>query len=155
MPEGLILPQLETELAAAGGKGKPTLAQLRTEFEAIRRTGLSTIRNRPIPGVSALSAPVFDHSDQMQAAIMVMGPSSVVDCQPTGKQARMLLAVTRGISKRLGHRSTDLSGSDDGEQMASSMSSRQYCEGRAGAKPPSQIDIRRLTTRFEQAMQEA
>jgi DNA-binding IclR family transcriptional regulator len=122
MPEGLILPQLETELAAARGKGRPTLAQLRTEFEAIRRTGLSTIRNRPIPGVSALSAPVFDHSDQMQAAIMVMGPSSVVDCQPTGKQARMLLAVTRGISKRLGHRSTDLSGSDDGEQMASSMS---------------------------------
>jgi DNA-binding IclR family transcriptional regulator len=122
MPEGLILPQLETELAAARGKGRPTLAQLRTEFEAIRRTGLSTIRNRPIPGVSALSAPVFDHSDQMQAAIMVMGPSSVVDCQPTGKQARMLLAVTRGISKRLGHRSTDLSGIDDGEQMASSMS---------------------------------
>jgi DNA-binding IclR family transcriptional regulator len=122
MPEGLILPQLEAELEAPGGKGKPTLTQLRTEFEAIRRAGLSTIRNRPIPGVSALSAPVFDHSDQMQAAIMVMGPSSVVDCQPTGKQARMLLAVTRGISKRLGHRSTDLSGSDDGEQMASSMS---------------------------------
>jgi DNA-binding IclR family transcriptional regulator len=65
MPEGLILPQLETELAAPGGKGRPTLAQLRTEFEAIRRTGLSTIRNRPIQGVSALSASVFDHSDQM------------------------------------------------------------------------------------------
>jgi hypothetical protein len=58
----------------------------------------------------------------MQAAIMVMGPSSVVDCQPTGKQARTLLAVTRGISKRLGHRSTDLSESDDGERMASSTS---------------------------------
>ena len=153
MPEGLILPQLEAELAAPGGKGKPTLAQLRTEFEAIRRTGLSTIRNRPIPGVSALSAPVFDHSDQMQAAIMVMGPSSVVDCHPTGKQARMLLAVTRGISKRLGHRSTDLSGSDDGERMASSMSSRQYCEGRAGAKPPSRLDIQRLTARFEASRQ--
>ena len=53
---------------------------------------------------------------------MVMGPSSVVDCQPTGKQTRILLAVTRGIFKRLGHRSTDLSGSDDGERMASSMS---------------------------------
>ena len=108
--------------ATRGGTGAsrrqgqvPTLAQLRTEFEAIRFTGLSTIRNRPIPGVSALSAPVFDNSDQMQAAIMVMGPSSVVDCQPTGKQARTLLAVTRGISNRLGHQSTDLSGSNDGE----------------------------------------
>ncbi|MGF7213657.1 DNA-binding IclR family transcriptional regulator [Skermanella aerolata] len=122
MPEGLILPQLEAELAAPGGKGKPTLTQLRTEFEAIRSTGLSTIRNRPIPGVSALSAPVFDHSDQMQAAIMVMGPSSVVDCQLTGKQARTLLAATRCISNRLGHRSTGLPGSDGGERMASSMS---------------------------------
>jgi hypothetical protein len=53
---------------------------------------------------------------------MVMRSSSVVDCHPTGMQARLLLAVTRCISKRLGHCSIDLSGSDDGERMATSMS---------------------------------
>jgi DNA-binding IclR family transcriptional regulator len=123
MPEGLVLPQLEAELRLPDGRGKSTatLAQLRTEFEAIRFAGLSTIRNRPIPGVSALSAPVFDNSDQIQAAIMVMGPSSVVDCQPTGEQARTLLAVTRGISERLGHQSTNLSRTNDRNREASAM----------------------------------
>ncbi|MGQ9368008.1 IclR family transcriptional regulator [Azospirillum sp. ST 5-10] len=112
LPERLVLPLLEAELrdpARRGGADAEdvTLDRLRAELSQIRRTGISTIRDRPVPGVSALAAPVFDHSGQMQAAIMMMGPTALVDCSPEGEQARALLGTTRGISERFGHRPPD------------------------------------------------
>jgi DNA-binding IclR family transcriptional regulator len=108
LPQPLVEPLIKAELRdparRSQGGAYPTLAELRNELAAIRRRGVATTEGQPIPGINALSAPVFDHSDQMQVAITLMGPSAVVDCTPDSAQAEALLAFTRDLSARLGHR---------------------------------------------------
>ena len=69
----------------------------------VRRRGYAVAKGSPIPGVNALSAPVFDHSGQLQLVITVIGPAASVDIAPESPLARRLLAFTGGLSKQLGY----------------------------------------------------
>jgi DNA-binding IclR family transcriptional regulator len=109
LPEPLVEPMIKAELRdparrSQSGGAYPTLAELRNELAAIRQRGFATTEGQPIPGLSALSAPIFDHDDQMQVAITLMGPSAIVDCTSESPQAEALLAFARDLSERLGHR---------------------------------------------------
>jgi DNA-binding IclR family transcriptional regulator len=113
LPERLIEPMLDAELRdpvrrsqgggrSGGGTGSATLTELHHELAEIRRRGIAVTEGQPIPGLNALSAPVFDHAGQIQVAVTLIGPSAVVDCAPDAAQAAALLAFTRDLSERLG-----------------------------------------------------
>ncbi|MGF7212595.1 DNA-binding IclR family transcriptional regulator [Skermanella aerolata] len=106
-PEKMIEPLIKAELKdperSQAAAAKITLPMLRKDLEKIRQLGLSTIVDRPVPGLSALCAPVFDHSGELQLAITIMGPSTVVDVSQDGPQAIALLSFTRRLSEQLGY----------------------------------------------------
>jgi DNA-binding IclR family transcriptional regulator len=58
--------------------------------------------DRPIPGVNAFSAPVFNHSGSIALAITAIGPSGIFDPDWDGPLAKQLLEGAGVISNRLG-----------------------------------------------------
>lgn len=68
----------------------------------VRAMGLAVTVDRPIPGISALSAPVFDHRGALALAITLLGPSGTFDAAPGGPLAARLLGYVRAVTGRLG-----------------------------------------------------
>lgn len=109
LPPPLVEPMIKAELRdpkrqSQSGLARPTLAELRADFAEIRRHSLARTQGQPIPGLNALSAPVFDHSGQIQVGITLIGPSAALESAPESTQAKALLAFTSGLSERLGYR---------------------------------------------------
>lgn len=75
---------------------------LQNRVAAVRRDGFAVAVGSPIPGVNAISAPVFDHTGQVQLAVTLIGAAETVDVSPTGEHAPALLAFTDCLSKDLG-----------------------------------------------------
>lgn len=103
----LIEPPLRTELRSPRTAERPpsrrTLADVRRDAAQARAQGYATTDGWPVPGVSAISAPVFDHSGQIQLAITAMGPSGVVNISPGSAQVAAVLTAAHDLSVRLGH----------------------------------------------------
>ena len=59
-------------------------------------------RGRSCPGVSAMSAPAFDHTGAIALAITAIGPSAIFDTQWDGEIALALKACADQVSQRLG-----------------------------------------------------
>ncbi|NUH65096.1 helix-turn-helix domain-containing protein [Sulfitobacter sp. S0837] len=68
-----------------------------------KSNGYALTRDMPIPGVSAIAAPVFDHTGTIQLAVTVIGPSGHIDLSPDGEPVRRLMAFTGDLSRDLGH----------------------------------------------------
>ncbi|MBP7064305.1 IclR family transcriptional regulator [Ferrovibrio sp.] len=107
LPRKLVEPVLAAELATSrkGWSATSDMApeELLAEFERVRRAGLCTTVDNPVPGVSALAAPIFDHTGRIMQVITVIGPTAKVDVSPEGGQAQALLAFTRRLSAELGY----------------------------------------------------
>jgi DNA-binding IclR family transcriptional regulator len=67
-----------------------------------RRHGIGWVTDSLNPGVSAISAPVFDHDGNLAYAFTVIGQSGHFDTSPDSPVAKILLAKARAISSRLG-----------------------------------------------------
>ncbi|MBU2983087.1 hypothetical protein KO498_14810 [Lentibacter algarum] len=65
--------------------------------------GYAVTRDMPIPGVSAIAAPVFDHTGQIQLVITIIGPTGYIDLAPDGAPVYRLLEFTRNLSRDLGY----------------------------------------------------
>jgi DNA-binding IclR family transcriptional regulator len=70
----------------------------------IKRTGIAKALGNPLPGIDALSVPVFDHSGNVALALTSLGPSSLFDATSDGPIAMALKACARDISEKLGYR---------------------------------------------------
>jgi DNA-binding IclR family transcriptional regulator len=68
----------------------------------VRERGLARAVERPIPGVNAFSAPVFDHSGSIALAITAIGPSHTFDADWDGPIAEELRKCATTVSMRLG-----------------------------------------------------
>jgi len=108
MPRTLIDRVVEQELQAAqkgwSDVGALSGEVLEREVDKARRNGIAVTSDLPVPGISALSAPVFNHSGHLQLAITLIGPTRKVDVSLEGEHAAALLAFTRRISADLGFR---------------------------------------------------
>ena len=71
--------------------------------EEIRQRGLHFVHGLLLPGVDALSAPVFDATGRITAVLTVVGPTSLFHADEHGLAARRLLATSRAISWRMGY----------------------------------------------------
>lgn len=109
LPTDTVRPLYDAERRAAtrgdaGTRPWPAWAQFHRELDEVRRHGLGRAEGAVVPGVSAMSAPVFDHRGAMALAITAIGPSAAFDTRWQGPTANALRDAARSVSERLGHR---------------------------------------------------
>ena len=71
--------------------------------EQIRERGLHFVHGLLMPGVDALSAPVFDATAKVAGVLTVVGPTSLFHADENGPAAKRLLAASQAISWRMGY----------------------------------------------------
>jgi len=79
----------------------PRDAAFRTSLEKIRARGLESSVDAPSPGISSLSAPVFDPDGRLALALTVIGSTGSIDVAADGRIARALLGAAREIGAEL------------------------------------------------------
>ncbi len=84
------------------GSGPPRTIPPR-ELLQIRDKGCATISPPPIPGVHAVSAPVFNHAGQMQLAVTIMGPAELLPASTDSSEANLLKYFAASLSNKLGY----------------------------------------------------
>jgi DNA-binding IclR family transcriptional regulator len=106
LPPKMIETFLESEVghASVGHEAQHQMSrkQVDTALAEVREKGLARAVERPIPGVNAFSAPVFDHSGSIALAITAMGPSHTFDVDWDGSIAQELRKCAASVSARLG-----------------------------------------------------
>ncbi len=80
----------------------PSWSAFEAELNEVRAHGASRSTNEVIPGVSAMAAPVFDHSGAIVLAVTAIGPTGVFDTRWEGALALALGACARSVSEQLG-----------------------------------------------------
>lgn len=69
----------------------------------VREQGAAQALGNPLPGVDAISVPVFDHSGNIVLALTSIGPSSVFDVRLDGEIAQAITQCVARISSALGY----------------------------------------------------
>ena len=72
--------------------------------EQVRREGISRIRDSMMVGLSAVSAPVFDHDGRLAYALTVLGQTEAFDTSIDGEIVQAVASQCRELSARLGFR---------------------------------------------------
>jgi DNA-binding IclR family transcriptional regulator len=106
LPEAQTRALLARELVAAARNPRATGPRNRRELDAllaaVRRRGMSRVNGELIPGVAALSAPVFDHSHRLALVLTALGHAGHFDSRWTGPVANALRTAAARLSARLG-----------------------------------------------------
>lgn len=93
------------ELAAAKKAGTAIdEAELDRSLAAVRRHGVARALGDLLPGVNALSVPVYDHSGMMVLAISALGHAGLFNAAWDSPIASALKAAAAEVSRRLGYR---------------------------------------------------
>ncbi len=103
---GTYLPERETQdlLNQELPDATPALlAEVQATRATIREKGLHHVHGLLLPGVDALSAPVFDALGRIVAVLTVVGPTSMFHADANGPAASKLLATSQAISWRMGY----------------------------------------------------
>jgi DNA-binding IclR family transcriptional regulator len=79
-----------------------TRAQIDALLAEVRGHGIARTIDEPVAGISAMSAPVFDHTRNIVLAITAIGPSGSFDGAWDGAVASPLRACAARVSARLG-----------------------------------------------------
>jgi DNA-binding IclR family transcriptional regulator len=83
---------------------RPSARALNALLDEIRLNGIAQAVGNPLPGIDALSVPVFDHSGGIVLALTSLGPSAFFDASLNGPIAAALKECAQAISTQLGHR---------------------------------------------------
>jgi DNA-binding IclR family transcriptional regulator len=82
---------------------RPSWKATQKQLKEIRAHGMAQVVSEPLPGINALSAPVFDHEGHLALVITVLGPTALFDPSLDGENAAALRACCAELSHRLGH----------------------------------------------------
>lgn len=76
--------------------GSPiSLAEFKENILEVRKLGYASSIDKPIPGLSAISAPVYDADGQLAVVICLGGPSNKLATAPDSDLVKKFLAVSR------------------------------------------------------------
>jgi DNA-binding IclR family transcriptional regulator len=92
-------PDAKTRSAA-----RRALAEKATLLGEVRQRGVARAQGHPVPGVSAFSAPVFDHAGHAVLAITALGPTADFDASWRSNIATEVKHSAQQISIRLGYK---------------------------------------------------
>lgn len=87
---------------AYGPLTRPLAPHYVQRLAQVRADGMETALSRPVPGISTLAAPVFDHTGNICLVLALMGPAGSFDSELTGAPARTLKAAAVRLSRRFG-----------------------------------------------------
>ncbi|MEP6719893.1 MAG: IclR family transcriptional regulator [Variovorax sp.] len=101
---GAYLDPLEVKrlLADEREHGAPSWKDFEVLLREVRAHGISRSEGEIVPGVSAMAAPVFDHTGRIVLAIAAIGPAGIFDTAWDGALAEALRACGDAVSQRLG-----------------------------------------------------
>ena len=103
--------QLEAELKAAAEQSQTSVDTLSRAIDRqlaeIRQHGIARASGTLTPGINGLSAPVFDHTGRMVAAITSLGTSDHFDMDWDGPLATNTKEAAMLLSTRLGYKKSD------------------------------------------------
>jgi len=80
----------------------PSWAAFSAQLAQVRTHGLSRSEGEIVPGVNAMSAPVFDHRGAMVLAVTAIGPAGVFDTRWDSPAALAIKGCAETVSQRLG-----------------------------------------------------
>ncbi|MDM0014066.1 IclR family transcriptional regulator [Variovorax sp. J22P168] len=80
----------------------PDWKRFEAQLHEVRAHGLSRSEGEILPGVNAMSAPVFDPTGAIVLALTAIGPAAIFDTAWDGEVARALRACAGQVSERLG-----------------------------------------------------
>lgn len=103
LPEERVRPMYEAEAASRGALATWDVFASGT-LKDVRKRFLSRARDVPLPGVSAMAAPVFDHRDALVLGLVLIAPSAALDIDWNSGPARQLRQAAIDLSTRLGWR---------------------------------------------------
>lgn len=105
LPDETVKAAIERERREKAGSGRVGRHRFmsRKETEQIREAGFSTIEDAPVPGISAYSAPVFDHAGHLVLAITIIGQAQYLEARAATEFVPALRAAAKGISGNLGY----------------------------------------------------
>jgi DNA-binding IclR family transcriptional regulator len=109
LPPGIAEHFIEREIGDAAvvtslGQAKPDPHQWNALLAGIRQAGMARAIGNPLPGIDAISVPVFDHSGNICLALTCLGPSTLFDASENGPIAMALKQCAAAISSQLGYR---------------------------------------------------
>lgn len=113
------LPLIERELATRGDVALPDMPASLAEYDAIcddvRRHGAARTRGGVLPGINAISTPVFDANGHLSMALIVLGAQSVFDAEWGGAVDRRVRDIAQRISSELGYLGGSQPAGQDGQ----------------------------------------
>ena len=80
----------------------PDWQHFEAQLREVRERGLSRSEGEILPGVNAMSAPVFDHTGAIALALTAIGPAAIFDTAWDGELALALRDCAQQVSQRLG-----------------------------------------------------
>jgi DNA-binding IclR family transcriptional regulator len=80
----------------------PSWSDFERQLQEVRAHGISRSDGEVIEGVSAMAAPVFDHTGAIVLAVTAIGPAGIFDTAWHGEISRALKACADTVSQRLG-----------------------------------------------------
>jgi len=80
----------------------PSWSDFERQLQEVRTHGISRSDGEVIQGVSAMAAPVFDHTGAIVLALTAIGPAGIFDTAWDGEISRALKACAGTVSQRLG-----------------------------------------------------
>jgi len=89
----------------------PSWSEFERQLQEVRLHGVSRSEGEVIEGVSAMAAPVFDHTGAIVLSVTAIGPAAIFDTAWDGDIARALKACAGAVSERLGAKSAGRSAS--------------------------------------------
>lgn len=93
------LAEAPPEMRLPLGDGADPIGRL---ADSVLAAGCATVKDTNLRGISAVSAPVFDHGARVCAALTVLGPTGAFDASAQGAAAQAVRAEARAVSAALG-----------------------------------------------------
>lgn len=108
LPESMTSELIEKEFANQEVGGRRDWFQVDRDtfgsaLHKARKNGYAVTIDMPVPGITAVSAPVYDHTGRVQLCIAAIGPKPLVDVGPTGTVIHELLGFCQKMSHDLGY----------------------------------------------------
>ena len=94
--------QREKPRAGSVAPRHPTWKAFEAQLQEVRAHRISRSEGEVIPGVNAMSAPVFDHTGAIVLAVIAIGPAATFDAAWDGALARALKGCADAVSTQLG-----------------------------------------------------
>jgi DNA-binding IclR family transcriptional regulator len=97
-PKEMTAPLIAAELRERGGlaarAGLRTMSDVTALQDKVRAQGFATVIGTMHHGIAAASAPIFDYTGKIVAALTLVGLDGVIDLNPKGRPIRTLLELS-------------------------------------------------------------